>query len=91
MLQPRAEGALSAIGTLLTDRQRIDSQRTMNRNASNALIRKIDLGIDARKASTDRQLVEIGSWREHPTDDVAEHYARTEATRRATAVGDTDR
>lgn len=63
----------------------------MNRNALNALVREINLGVDALKALSDRQVTEISSWRERPTDDVAHRYARQEAVRLATAVREADR
>lgn len=91
MLQPRADGARSALNVLLTARQRIDSQRIMNRNALNVLVREIDLGIDARKTLNDRQDTEISRWRQHPTDLVEQRYAREEADRLAIAEKEADR
>lgn len=70
LLHPRSEGVRSALNILVASRQRIDSQRTANRNALNALVRELDFGIDARKALTDRQVRQISNWREHPSDTV---------------------
>lgn len=75
---------------LVSSRQRIDSQRTANRNALNALVRELDLGIDARRALSDRQVHQISSWREHPSDTVEQRYARAEAIRLATSIVEAD-
>ena len=91
LLTPRAEGTRSALNVLVAARERIDAERTRNRNALNALVREIDLGVDARKPLTDKQVKEINAWREHPTDSVAQRYARAEATRLAAAVLDADK
>ncbi len=91
LLTPRAEGTRSALNVLVASRERIDAERTRNRNALTALAREIDLGVDARKALTDMQVKQISAWREHPTDSVAQRYARAEASRLATAVLDADK
>lgn len=91
LLTPRAEGTRSALNVLVASRERIDAERTRNRNALNALAREIDLDVDARKALNDKQIRQISSWREHPTDSVAQRYARAEAIRLATAVLDADK
>lgn len=90
LLQPRGEGVRSALNILVSSRQRIDSQRTANRNALNALVRELDLGIDARRALSDRQVHQISSWREHPSDTVEQRYARAEAIRLATSIVEAD-
>ncbi|MCI0142625.1 IS110 family transposase [Arthrobacter bambusae] len=86
LAQPRAEGARDALRVLLAARRSMDGQRTADRHALTALARTMDLGIDARKAITDRQLHTIAAWRDRPTDDVSTKVARSEATRLATAV-----
>lgn len=68
LLQPRSEGVRAALSLLLTRRRRLDRQRTANRNALNALVRQIDLGLDARHALSDEQIGEIISWRTRQTD-----------------------
>lgn len=50
--QPRATGTRTVLRTLLSTRKLLDHQRTANRNALLALLRSVDLGIDARKALT---------------------------------------
>ncbi|MGP9033026.1 IS110 family transposase [Glutamicibacter mysorens] len=91
LLTPRAEGTRSALNVLVAARERIDAERTRNRNALNALVREIYLGVDARKPLTDKQVKEVSAWRERPTDSVAQRFARAEAIRLATAVLDADK
>jgi len=49
LIRPRAGKLRSALRVLLTARRAMDAQRTADRNALTALVRIIDLGIDARK------------------------------------------
>lgn len=63
LAQPRQAGDRTALRVLLTARSLIDQQRTANRNALNALLRSVDLGIDARKPLTDTQITVIAAWR----------------------------
>lgn len=86
LLQPRSDGMRSAISILLASRRRIDQQRTANRNALNALARQIDLGLDARRALTDRQVTEIGGWRARPTDGIEQQIAREESINLAKSI-----
>jgi len=91
LLTPRADGVRSALNVLVAARERIDAERTRNRNALNALAREVTLGIDARKALTDKQIKEISARREHSTDAVSQRYARAEAIRLAGAVLEADK
>lgn len=90
LLHPRAEGVRSAISMLLASRRRIDHQRTMNRNALNALVRESNLELDTRKALTDRQLAEISAWRRRTNDTTEQRIAREEAVLLATAIRQAD-
>ena len=83
---PRAGKIRSALRVLLTARRAIDTRRTCDRNGLTALLRTIDLGLDARKPLTDRQVSLIAAWRHHPTDEVEQAVAREEATRLARNV-----
>lgn len=56
LLHPRRDEERAAISVLLAARCRVEHQRTVNRNALNALVWQVDLGIDARKALTDRKV-----------------------------------
>lgn len=85
-LNPRTEGLRSALQVLLVARRALNSRRTADRNALNALVRTHHLGVDARKALTDAQVRTIASWRHRPTDAPATATIRDEARRLATAV-----
>lgn len=88
LARPRQTGRRLALRVLLASRSIVDQQRTANRNALNALLRSIDLGIDARKAVSDVQVRAIAAWRiprgKRPADPLV--IARREARRLAAAV-----
>ncbi|MET4003025.1 hypothetical protein ABIB48_001743 [Arthrobacter sp. UYCu511] len=73
---PRCDGERAAISMLLAARRRSDHQHTAYRNA---LVRLIDLGFDARHASTEAQLKEISEWRTREHDNIDQRVARAEA------------
>ena len=79
LLHPRTDGARAALSVLLASRRRVEKQSTANRNALNALVRQIDLGLDTRWAVTDKQVAEIRAWRPRTTDSVEQQIAREEA------------
>jgi transposase len=79
LLKPRTDGARAALSVLLASRRRVEQQCTANRNALNALVRQIDLGLDTRHALADKQVSEISTWRARPTDYVEQQIAREEA------------
>jgi transposase len=86
LARPRQSGLRAALRVLLASRSILERQRTANRNALTALLRCIDLGIDARRPLTDRQ--SIASWRTngaHPSADGLV-ISRREARRLARAV-----
>lgn len=83
---PRADGLRSALRVLLVARQMLDRRRTADRNALNALVRSFPLGIDARKALTDAQVLEIEGWRFRRSDDEAMDTIRAEARRLSLAI-----
>lgn len=64
----------------------MDRQRTADRNALTALVRTMDLSIDARKALTFAQIRTMSSWSDRPSDTLETAVARTEARRLARAV-----
>lgn len=88
LARPRQSGRRTALRVLLASRSIIDQQRTANRNALNALLRSIDLGIDARKAVTDQHVRTIAAWRIGRTTASSDPMAiaRREARRLAAAV-----
>ena len=88
LAKPRQAGRRTALRVLLASRSILDQQRTANRNALLALLRSVDLGIDARKPLTDAQVRTISAWR--TSRDTAEHdplaITRREARRLACSV-----
>lgn len=88
---PRADGLRAALRVLITRRKGLDTRRTADRNALNALVRTTDLGVDARKALTGAQVSMIAGWGECASDTVDQQIARQEAGRLAGAVKDADR
>lgn len=83
---PRTGTLRSALRVLLAARRSMDGQRTASRNALTALLRTIDLNIDARRPLTDTQISSIAAWRHHPSDDIDKVIARAEAARLARDV-----
>lgn len=79
LLNPRANGEREALSVLLASRRRLEHHTTANRNALNALVRQIDLGLDTRHALTDQLINHISTWRTHPTDTLEQQIAREEA------------
>ena len=88
LAKPRQSGPRAALRVLLASRSIIDQQRTANRNALTALLRSIDLAVDARKPLTDAQIRAIAAWRPGRGTTVADPLtvARREARRLAVAV-----
>lgn len=91
---PRADdGIRAALRTLITAREHMTDDRTACVNALIALLRAVDLGIDARKPLTGQQIREVAAWRARSrerADDVATATARTEAVRLAKRVESLD-
>jgi transposase len=87
LARPRQAGPRAALRVLLASRLIIDQQRTANRNALTALLRGIDLGVDARKPLTDAQVRAIAAWHTGRTASAdALVIARREARRLAVTV-----
>lgn len=63
LARPRQTGRREALRVLLAARSLLDQQRTANRNALLALLRSVDLGVDARKPLSDDQIRVIAAWR----------------------------
>ncbi|MFE8950725.1 IS110 family transposase [Streptomyces sp. NPDC007856] len=79
------EGVRAAAQILLTSRDELTSERTRAVNALTALVRIADLGIDARRPLSARQIGEIARWRPRE-EDLAATTARTEAVRLAKRI-----
>lgn len=83
---PRQDhGLRAALRTLMTARDQLGPERTMNVNALTALLRANDLGIDARRSLTIAQIATVSRWRERdePLDAA---IARQEAVRLARRI-----
>nr|AIU93844.1 hypothetical protein LRS1606.410 [Rhodococcus sp. NS1] len=82
---PRAEGPCAALRVLVVAREQMAGERTRAVNALTALLRITDLGLDARKALTRKQIDAISTWRSRP-EDVTTQTCRQEAVRLAKRI-----
>jgi transposase len=83
---PRQDtGVRAALRVLISARDLINLERTRSINALTALVRTVDLGIDARAALSKTQYARISSWRTRQ-EDLATGTARREAIRLAKRV-----
>ncbi|WP_402464646.1 IS110 family RNA-guided transposase [Isoptericola aurantiacus] len=83
------DGVRAALRVLLAARDHMTAERTGTINALIALLRVLDLGIDARKPLTGKQVIEVSKW--HPRSEATEMFiARAEAVRLAKRVLDLD-
>lgn len=79
------DGLRAATQILLTARDELTGERTRAVNALTALLRIIDLGIDARRPLDSRKIAEAAHWRTR-AEPIAAATARTEATRLAKRI-----
>lgn len=82
----RDDGEPAALRVLLAARDHMTSERTAAVNALTALLRIVDLGIDARRPLNGNQIAEMAHWRPRHAEDLATATARTEAVRLAKRV-----
>jgi len=88
--RPRSDnGVRAALRVLVTAREHMTTERTATVNALIALLRVVELGVDARKPLTAKQMSEVARWRAR-AEDLATATARTEAVRLAKRVVDLD-
>lgn len=88
--RPReAEGVRAALRILVAARDHMTSERTATINALIALLRVVDLGIDARRALTNTQLLTVSKWRSRD-EELGAATARIEAIRLAKRVVELD-
>lgn len=80
-----SERARVARRVLVVAREQITGERTRTINTPTALVRPIDLGVDARKPLTARQITMIAGWRD-PDEDTTTTTCRREAIRLARRV-----
>lgn len=76
------DGVRAALRVLVTARDHMTVERTANVNALIALLRVVDLGIDARKPLTSTQVRDVSRWRTRE-EDLGAATARAEAVRLA--------
>lgn len=83
------DGVRAGLRILMAARDNMTSERTAAINALTALLRVLDLGIDARKPLTSKQVGEASKWRTR-VEDVAATTGRAEAVRLAKRIIDLD-
>jgi transposase len=84
--QPRSDdGVRAALRVLIASRDHISNERTAAINALIALLRVVDLGVDARGTLNAGQITVIAAWRSR-TEELAIGIARAEAVRLAKRV-----
>jgi transposase len=79
------DGIRAALRILVAAREQMTLERTAKVNALTALLRVLDLGIDARKPLTDAQINEACHWRTRD-EELALSIARAEAVRLAKRI-----
>lgn len=80
-----AEGVRAALRVLIAARDHMTAERTAAINALTALLRVVDLGMDARKPLTGTQITTVARWRARD-EQIAPATARAEAVRLAKRV-----
>jgi transposase len=84
--RPRADGPRVAMRVLVIAREQMTAERTRTVNTLTALVRTVELGIDARKPLTGKQIEVVAAWRTRRCDDVTTRTCRAEAVRLATRI-----
>jgi len=79
------EGVRAALRILVAAREQMTVERTAKVNALIALLRSVDLGIDARKPLSDTKITEVSHWRARD-EALAAATARAEAVRLAKRI-----
>jgi hypothetical protein len=88
---PRADqGVRAALRVLIAARDHMSTERTAAVNALIALLRVVDLDIDARKPLTGTQISEIARWRTRHGEGIGAATARAEAIRLAKQITSLD-
>ncbi len=85
----RDEGVRAALRVLVAARDHMTAERTATVNALIALLRVVDLGIDARRPLSGKQIAEVSRWRTR-TEAIELSIARAEVVRLARRVVDLD-
>jgi len=77
-----------AAQVLLTARRQMTRDKTRSINALTALLRRFDLGIDARTSLSVASITQVAAWRARTTDSIDIAIARNEAVRLARHIRD---
>jgi transposase len=85
----REEGIRAAVRVLVVARDELNVERTRAINALTALVRTVDLGVDARGPLSKKQIATIAAWRAR-REELATATARREAIRLARRIGTCD-
>lgn len=80
-----SSGARVALRVLVVARDQMTGERTRAINTLTALLRTVDLGVDARKPLTAAQLTTIAGWRDRE-ENMARRTCRAEAVRLARRI-----
>ncbi len=83
------DGVRAGLRILMAARDHMTGERTAAVNALTALLRVLDLGIDARKPLSGKQITQVAAWRTR-FEEVATVVARAEAVRLAKRIRDLD-
>ena len=86
LIRPRIGDERKTLRILLSTRAILVKQQTMEKNALNALVRSVDIGIDARRAIGISTIRRIAASRTHATDTPHQTTARTEAIRLSSSI-----
>jgi hypothetical protein len=81
----RADGERAALRVLVAARDHMTAERTAAVNALTALVRVVDLGVDARRPLSNHQIVDISRWRTRD-EPLATATARAESVRLARRI-----
>ena len=83
------DGIRAALRVLVAAREQMALERTAKVNALTALLRTVDLGVDARRPLTDAQIAASALWRQRD-EELARATARSEAIRLAKRISALD-
>ncbi|MGO2930968.1 transposase [Microbacterium sp.] len=86
LIRPKTGIERDALQILLTARDAMNRERTAAINALTALLRRYDLGVDARRSLSISTIHHITRWRPRPSDALDVRTARTEAVRLARSI-----
>jgi hypothetical protein len=84
--RPRQGGDRTILRVLTTARDQMTSERTRAVNALTALLRIVELGIDARRALSTTTITTIAAWRTPTTATTTRAVCRTEVIRLARRI-----